>query len=798
MMKATRTTALLFLLLLTAAWAGGAQPEKGDHGIVFTYTAPAAEAVYLAADFNGWNDTALPMDKGASGVWSLSVDLEPGTYEYKFVVDGAWMDDPDNPDKVDDPFGGANSRLTVLAGGEVALAGAPAATASTPAPAAGDDQYKPGPPRAEDGGVLFTHEADNAGSVFLAGTFNGWSATDTPLTRGENGIWWILKPLDAGEHEYKFVVDGNWFQDPENPDTKVDPFGGSNSVINLDGDGNLVAATPAGVGGATRSTTLNAKLNLNGRYLTRMETSQGVLDDPRYRMQRPQQTVDLNFDAQINEVAETYMRIRMDSESNLIQNNVAGVLDEGGLTLHPDVFNLNAYLNQEIYSSRDIIATIGDIDHPATIGYDHLDFGKGTAGALIETWTWGVNTRAFFANVHNNDFYNDPELFDNVGRDVIGVRFSRQEGAFELAVPLFLQRDLLWLDFNDIVGQASTGIPVLDEHIAATDDGSTSYETDRLLFRAGLEANYRIAEEWRLGAQWMRGNDKQRFVTGNDSGENLDNGNLDLPFFDRNSNWLGLQARYERDRDHRARIRHIRSDFSGAGTDERVIAYSYRPQTEADKKIFFTIQDSPAETDETYTELEGAWQLVDTDLGFWIWHQGLSRDYGATGANVPGDSTRTSNDPSTWYISGKVAYGQTDSRFGRAELEFGFTFHDPDVGEATSESQEFILRGERDLTRKTAAILDIRQINYQLAEGGKPSYWAPFIGIKHQPIRDLELVLGYGVDPVDFSIDYAGRQFGRWWYRQNYLFDNEDATAQDAERALADARVFTLRAQFIF
>ena len=59
-------------------------------------------------------------------------------------------------------------------------------------------------------------------------------------------------------------------------------------------------------------------------------------------------------------------------------------------------------------------------------------------------------------------------------------------------------------------------------------------------------------------------------------------------------------------------------------------------------------------------------------------------------------------------------------------------------------------------------------------------------------------MLGYGVDPVDFSIDYEGRQFGRWWYRQRYLFDHPDAGLLDSEQYLADAHVFTLRAQLTF
>jgi 1,4-alpha-glucan branching enzyme len=53
------------------------------------------------------------MQKGEDGIWRTALKLQPGRYEYKFVVDGTWMEDPGNPDMVPDPFGGNNSVLTV-------------------------------------------------------------------------------------------------------------------------------------------------------------------------------------------------------------------------------------------------------------------------------------------------------------------------------------------------------------------------------------------------------------------------------------------------------------------------------------------------------------------------------------------------------------------------------------------------------------------------------------------------------------------------------------------------------------
>tara|TARA_R110002072_G_scaffold141664_3_gene286919 strand:- start:19976 stop:20332 length:357 start_codon:yes stop_codon:yes gene_type:complete len=56
----------------------------------FNIRAPQAKEAYLAGSFNGWEAAALPMKRAADGEWTLSLELEPGRHEFKFVVDGAW------------------------------------------------------------------------------------------------------------------------------------------------------------------------------------------------------------------------------------------------------------------------------------------------------------------------------------------------------------------------------------------------------------------------------------------------------------------------------------------------------------------------------------------------------------------------------------------------------------------------------------------------------------------------------------------------------------------------------------
>ena len=60
----------------------------------FTFQAPTARQVSLAGEFNNWDPRAGPMHKGADGVWHLSVALKPGRYEYRFLADEVWCDDP--------------------------------------------------------------------------------------------------------------------------------------------------------------------------------------------------------------------------------------------------------------------------------------------------------------------------------------------------------------------------------------------------------------------------------------------------------------------------------------------------------------------------------------------------------------------------------------------------------------------------------------------------------------------------------------------------------------------------------
>lgn len=81
--------------------------------IEFRITKPSAQNVYLVGDFNEWQTQERFKLVRKNGNWSKRIPLEKGTHRYKFVIDGYWMNDPQNPHIEKDAFGGYNSLLHV-------------------------------------------------------------------------------------------------------------------------------------------------------------------------------------------------------------------------------------------------------------------------------------------------------------------------------------------------------------------------------------------------------------------------------------------------------------------------------------------------------------------------------------------------------------------------------------------------------------------------------------------------------------------------------------------------------------
>ena len=152
-----------------------------------------AKKVILAGSFNKWNEELFKMKKTKNG-WELTLKMKPDAYQYRYIVDGQWMEDPTNTNKTENEFGEYNSVIDIKSYTTFKLRG-------------------------------YT-EAKN---VVLAGSFNNWNEHDIKMRKMDYG-WKYVIPLSGGKHHYKFIVDGEWILDPNNSVKEYDHNGHINST----------------------------------------------------------------------------------------------------------------------------------------------------------------------------------------------------------------------------------------------------------------------------------------------------------------------------------------------------------------------------------------------------------------------------------------------------------------------------------------------------------------------------------------------------------------------------------------
>jgi hypothetical protein len=154
-----------------------------------------AKKVTLAGSFNNWDPDALTMTRTDSG-WIASVNLVPGKYWYKFIVDGNWTIDTDNRNSENDGQGNTNS-VFYFTNNNFILPG-----------------YL------------------NAKRVILSGSFNNWNEKELIMNKYPGG-WELPMYLANGTHTYRFIVDKDWITDPTNPNRLPNEFNDFNSVVSI-------------------------------------------------------------------------------------------------------------------------------------------------------------------------------------------------------------------------------------------------------------------------------------------------------------------------------------------------------------------------------------------------------------------------------------------------------------------------------------------------------------------------------------------------------------------------------------
>ena len=90
----------------------------------------------------------------------------------------------------------------------------------------------------------------------------------------------------------------------------------------------------------------------------------------------------------------------------------------------------------------------------------------------------------------------------------------------------------------------STGIPALDEYRTRTGDSSQWYETESRNYNLGLDVRIDLGSKFMIGAQGNYVDLQQRFVTGNEAGQNNTNGQIEVPFLERDRRMVMGQRVY--------------------------------------------------------------------------------------------------------------------------------------------------------------------------------------------------------------------------------------------------------------
>ena len=192
----------------------GDVPRVIENHLVLTYVS-GIPVRYVAAAFAHENFGELHLyRKNQNGVFVLAYPIEGLVRElqYRIVVDGLWMRDPLNPQVSQDSRGIPLSRKE--------LPQQPQRLLDTPI-------------ANPDGTFSFLYSGDPDRDVRIAGDFNRWSPFSHPLREYAPGEYEIRLRLYAGEHRYRFIVDGREMFDQRNPRIAYDQYGRRISVVTV-------------------------------------------------------------------------------------------------------------------------------------------------------------------------------------------------------------------------------------------------------------------------------------------------------------------------------------------------------------------------------------------------------------------------------------------------------------------------------------------------------------------------------------------------------------------------------------
>jgi len=160
------------------------------------------QGVHIAGSFNGWSTTATPMVHAGNNIYTVTLNLTSGTsYQYKYINGNTWAGEEIVPSACGVPngFGGYNREITV-------------GSSATILPIVCFSHCGPCPSTINLTLVVdMSEQTVSPQGVHVAGSFNSWSTTATPMSPIGNGKYSATLPvLGNSSYQYKFINGDTW------------------------------------------------------------------------------------------------------------------------------------------------------------------------------------------------------------------------------------------------------------------------------------------------------------------------------------------------------------------------------------------------------------------------------------------------------------------------------------------------------------------------------------------------------------------------------------------------------------
>lgn len=326
-------------------------------------------------------------------------------------------------------------------------------------------------------GVKFFYEAPNAGQVSVAGEFNDWNTSAHIMKMNNDGVWEIVIPLDSGAYMYKFVVDGNWVADPDNPKQQDDGYGGVNSLVEVGSSGDLIVEKVIEQKQQTGVRTfLNPKVLFDGRVYSKNIFEKEEYND-KLMLDKPLYDMNLDMKIKFNSQVEGYTVMNI--------NNIAEGVDmwKTHLNFKRSYLKLDApYFLVQAFDKYGFLTFDDPLHLVGALGFRDYDFGYDVMGVYGKS-----NVPTVMLPLAKIPFtFNFEAVFgDNVGDNDMDVKAGRASGDFHV-IP---ETASITLGYGEYHAQLPVNSTSSQEHVSSEVDLQLNYSFDQPGWTAPLNVS---------------------------------------------------------------------------------------------------------------------------------------------------------------------------------------------------------------------------------------------------------------------------------------------------------------------